>query len=819
MLKNTSIVAALFIMLGLTAPGAVFGQESEDDRMLALEEIVVTARKVGESIQEIPLSVTAFNAELIKEQQIVNIEDLVNFTPGVTINNEFGSRRSSAIRVRGVEPPNNTERNKGTASSFLDGIYLPGSSQWVGMNDIEQVEFVKGPQSAFFGRATFSGAVNYISKTPNINEWGVDVQAIIGTEGRLDLWASADGALIKDKLYIRASGRYYTYDGAWDNQPPANPNVDRPNAQYADTIGSQQSDTGSLTLFATPTDNLAIKFRYLKNKDDDGPGTQFIIAGENNNCGPFNGGTSDYYCGTLNSSLLTNGTSIDTAPNDDTRYRNEPGLDVENTFWSLNVDWDIGGSGYTLTSLSGGYKEETNEYKAQIPNELDVFVEWKDESFSQELRLASPTDRRFRWMLGAYYLDLQYYKTGQVGFPSPGPQGVFSRGQGRGAPGLFGVNPVNTNDVQNKAIFGSVNYDFTDQMTLSVELRREEETLELIGQSFVQEAMPLDSSTDALAIATAQPFGGATIPAKGKFTATLPRVILDYRWTEDTMTYISYSEGNNPGGFNPEVMQLEPTVAFPAFQAAVPGVGYTTKQAELTSYEFGIKHSLASGRGYINGAFYTMDWKNQLFGGFLRDGDSNGDGRYVAGSDRLGQQIDYNANGSTDIWGIELDGAYALNENWTISAGYAYSKTDIQEYNDTQNLRVLGDASAAGKEVAQSPNHMANLSLDFNMPAGDLFGQTDGEWFARWDTWYQSSTYTWTINLAKTEAAALHNFRAGWQNDRYSVAFWIRNVLDDDPVLASRRTTGSFLTGKLGYFVSLPEPRTFGVTLTGRFGR
>jgi outer membrane receptor protein involved in Fe transport len=101
------------------------------------------------------------------------------------------------------------------------------------------------------------------------------------------------------------------------------------------------------------------------------------------------------------------------------------------------------------------------------------------------------------------------------------------------------------------------------------------------------------------------------------------------------------------------------------------------------------------------------------------------------------------------------------------------------------------------------------------MPANAFGG--DGQWFARWDAWYQSESYTWTVNLAKTEAALMHNLRGGWMNDRYSVTAWIENVLDDDSVLASQRTTGSYATGTLGYHLSLPEPRTFGLTFAASF--
>jgi len=211
---KVSRMAMAMAAAGVVAPGLVFGQVSAGGD--SLEEIVVTARKVGESIQDIPLSVQAFTGEAIKKQQIVNIEDIVKFTPGVVIANETGSRRNSSVRFRGIEPPNNVQRNLQTSSAFIDGVYLSGSSQWVSMFDMERVEVVKGPQSAFFGRATFSGAINYISKTPG-NEFGGDIQAIVGDNGRQDIWVSAEGPIIEDKLAFRVSGRHYRYDGAFNN--------------------------------------------------------------------------------------------------------------------------------------------------------------------------------------------------------------------------------------------------------------------------------------------------------------------------------------------------------------------------------------------------------------------------------------------------------------------------------------------------------------------------------------------------------------------------------------------------------------------------
>ena len=772
---------------------------------LALEEIVVTARKRDESIQDIPLSVTAFGAEQLREQQITDVEDMLQFVPGVHMSNHTANRNNPAIRFRAIDPPSSV-RSTQTSSAFVDGVYLPGTSQWLSMNDVERVEIVKGPQSAFFGRATFGGAINFISRTPG-DEFGGDVNLILGDGGRADLWVSAEGPLVEDRLYVRASGRFYTYDGAWKNEHPT-----------GGDLGSQETNAGSITLYATPTEDLSIKFRHVRTVDDDGLAVQFLVKGENNNCGPFttNGvtGTATYYCGTLTRDLISNGISIDTSPVVDPIYKGDMGLDRTTELTSLNIDWDIGG--YTLSSVTGRYREDTEEMRELLTDELLVYLKWKDESWSQELRLSSPQDKRLRWMVGAYYLDLTYNNDGQSGFPCPGIGPWcrnFATGETyeRGGRGSFGVNPTVAEGVENQALFGSVAYDITEQLTVSLEFRYEEETL-ANASSVTQEAMPLDPNDP---IGTAQPFGGAEVDLTADFEAELPRIIVDYKVTDNTLLYGSYAKGNNPGGFNPEVIQMEPTVAFPAFNAS-EGIGYEVLQAELDAFEFGAKHTLANGRGYLNGAVYFMEWGNQRFRGFTQSVDSNGDGVFIEGSDRLGGQIDYNSNGSTDIWGFELTGSWAFNDNWRGMASYNFNSSDIKVYQDAVNRRVYGSGDASGFEVARSPDHAATFALDFNMPAAN-FWRGDGEWFARWDAWYQSETWTWVVNLAQTDSAVLQNLRGGWRNDSYSVTFWVENVTDDDSVLSSQRTTGSFLTRTLGYQLTLPEPRTFGVTLAASF--
>ena len=767
-----------------------------------MEEILVTARKIGESIQEIPLSISAFTSEDIEAQAIISIEDIANFTPGLHMSNVLASRNDPAVRFRGMDN-SNTVRDQQLASSFVDGIYLSGTSQWVSMNDIERVEVVKGPQSAFFGRATFGGAINYITKTPG-DEWDADVSLIAGQDGRLDLEGSVEGPIADGVLSYRLSARVYSYDGGVENEWPD-----------GDTLGAQETQALSLTLYATPTDNVAVRFRSVFSKDDDGAGQRFLQLASQNNCGPFfvpgsvPGVTAkNYYCGTITRAGLTGlalDTSVDLSTPGASWPKDKMGLEREVNLNSLDVTIELGD--YTVSSTTGTFKDKTQDMRELLPGELLVYSEWEDTSFTQELRLTSPQDRRLRWMLGAYYLDLTYGKrrsgfgcsSTQSFFCSPFLGGRFHGASARGAfGGAFGIGELLDPDttVTNKALFGSLSYDITEQLTLSVEVRTADEELDF-GETIVQEAPPGQT--------------GAEVSLNSTFSSTTPRVILDYKLNENTMLYASYAEGNNPGGFNNEIVGMAPAAA--KFFEDTFGVGPTVPEGVLDVYEAGVKHNFASGRGFINVGAYSMKWTNQRFQTFLTNVDSNGDGVFDE-NDVLGRQIDFSGAGNTDIYGTEWSAGYALTEAWRVQFAYNYNRTKIKRYLDAPFSQVFGYFDASDGELPRNPNNSATFSLAFNMPAGG----GEGEWFGRLDSFYQDSTFAWVHNLAQTEAALTSNLRGGWRNDRYTVTVWVENVTDSDAVLAARRFTSSFATGAIGFTMALPDPRQVGVTLQANFG-
>ena len=174
-------VAALAVPI---APPA-FGQS------VSLEEVVVTARKRDESLLDIPLTVSAFNAEEIERAGYSTISDLIAAVPGVTYESFEAEGRGDSASFRGVAT-NTGDPTLQNSSKFIDGVYVSGSLYTTLLGDIERVEVAKGPQSALFGRATFSGAINYITKKPT-NELEGNIRASLAEEDEYEFSASVSG--------------------------------------------------------------------------------------------------------------------------------------------------------------------------------------------------------------------------------------------------------------------------------------------------------------------------------------------------------------------------------------------------------------------------------------------------------------------------------------------------------------------------------------------------------------------------------------------------------------------------------------------------
>jgi outer membrane receptor protein involved in Fe transport len=228
-------------------------------------EIVVTARKRAESLQDVPVSVQAFTAEALEASNILNLEGIAAFSPGVQLFQNV-DRGYGQVFIRGLQntpPVGDTSRE--LASIFIDGIYFTGGVATINTDNIERVEIIRGPQSALFGRSTFSGAINFITKTPG-NELSADFAATVATYDEYWISGSINAPLIKDKLAARLSGRFRDFGGQYTN------------ALNGQALGEQQDLTVNGQLYFTPTDRFSAKFTASYTEQRDGPAAAMLVG-------------------------------------------------------------------------------------------------------------------------------------------------------------------------------------------------------------------------------------------------------------------------------------------------------------------------------------------------------------------------------------------------------------------------------------------------------------------------------------------------------------------------------------------------------------
>lgn len=718
----------------------------------ALGEIVVTARKRSESLQDIPLTITAVDSKKIEEAGIANVEQLTQFTPGWHFENA-GSRQGSAARIRGLDINTNNPTRQ-NASFFVDGIYFPGTIQSLDFNDIAQVEVIKGPQSALFGRQTFGGAINFTTKDPG-NQIETRITATAATMGYYDVSGSISVPLIEDRLFFRGSARYYSNEGPFTNSVTGG------------KLGAQESRNFNASLIARPTDTLELKLRYINIKDDDGAIATAQIGSNMLNCGPFGTGTRKFFCGEL---PVIKAFALNTvvAPN---RWNVEEfGFKRDADLFSAQGSWDFGG-GHTLTGSYAHYKDNNvdtidADLTAQPLYGLATFQNFRDNSF--EVRLSSPDDQRLRWLVGAYYYDGRFSQNAIYSF---GPD--FSTTPASQIPDVARA--------KNLAIFGSATFRILENLSMSGELRWQKDEVSNEGGQ-----------------------GAARRTLSGENKVVLPRVILDWKPTEDIMAYALFSQGNKPQQFNANIAGLTATQL--AFIAEEYGVGIALEEEKLNNYEFGLKTSWLDNRLTANFAVYQMDWQDQVSRVQV----------FRSPEDAAGQigQLDVAANsGSSRIRGVELESSFAVTPQLSLEGSFAFTDAKYTEFNSVYIEQVTGNADATGKQGPRFPKVQASFGASHTAPLTDDWNVT-----TRADLTYMGKRYTDESNLAWMGDYALVNARVSAHSEKIRVSLFVENLFNKQGFASAQRYRDLTAGGTpFAFAYTLLTPRRVGITTSVNF--
>lgn len=855
-----SVKMAALMVTALT-PVAAFAQDAAESEG-PLAEIVVTARKTAESLSDAPVSVSVVGAKQIEELGLNSIDDFARNATGISFSQAFGRStdrpviRGQSNVLAGVQAGVETG-----AAYFVDGIYYQGDIQGFDPNAIERVEIIKGPQSALYGRNTYAGAINYITKDPS-DEIEVSGRARLAEYAEREAAASISGPLFGDILGFRAGARYYEYGGQYRNQLTGK------------RVGDEESASAYLTLQLEPSDQLKLRTRISWQRDDDGPLPLFLQGAVDNNCKPgfrsprFRTGSpfvplspatlvstnnNQFYCGVIQPQpngvrLNTEGLNI----NPTLGFRDGTAFDgVRNTQTSVNniFDWDIGGSGWVFHAAVG-WRDNVNLFGTDSDHS-DAFVYFAgtaastlgtepafantnrddQEDLSVEARISSPRDKPIRILAGGYFFK-QKFQSVDITF-------------GSGTAGLaLGTNTSQYATIENQAVFGMVEWDITDQLNITAEVRHAEETKTTIDRASAAVAAGVATGifcageSGRIAQFSGGLPAGTTVPcqAAGKFTGTDPRITINYSTDGGMLIYGVFATGRKPGGFNG-------TAGVTATQQTGQDfINYLPEKSK--GGEIGVKFDALDRRVRVAlTGFYNELTNVQLTSAIPNP---NGTGALTS--------VVTNS-GDAETKGFELELTAAPVDDLTLNLGVSYVDAkftrgcDADEFIlnsgglrpnfDTRNPTPAGLAlcNIEGRRLPLGSPWLVNGTANWEADTG--MGGIKA--FAIGNFSYEASKYVQVDNLAETGDTFLVNARLGFRHDNWSVALFGRNLTDEDSITLATRwfdlrygagTTGlppaagvtfdgrpaQIETGSpRGFFANLRKGRTFGIEGTFNF--
>ena len=784
-------------LAGSVIAGAAHAQ-SQQQAEAALEEVTVTARKTTESILAVPLAVTAISAEQLEDRHIVDINDIATYTPGYTNQNQAVARNDRYYRqaiIRGVIP-GNALATRQAASIFVDGSLVFGGNI-DNLTDIDHVEIVKGPQSAYFGRGTFSGAINFVTRPPSLTDWGGKASVDVSSFKTTNISASVEGPVIEDKLAIRVGAYKYYTAGQYSN-------VGYPGY----TLGQRGTRSATGSFLAKPTEAFTVRGFASYTNDNDGlpANAEYTQSAYNCNGGAAPTSAFNYICGELpkvptstrfwNAYLDPNAYNriflgSPTVPNSVSyhgpAFPDHMGLTRKQFNARMSADYELP-AGYVISAngawdldkkgfLQAGQFIDTrgipNPSYTATNNTLPynyglVSGQAQDNDENTEARLTSPQTDRFKFMVGAnYFHDRSQSQTlsyGNTGFALANARSVF-------------VNHT-------YGVFGSATFDIWNGISIIGEARHQWED---IWQTTLAGVNPQFQNSD---------------------TSFTPRVILQYKSSDDMTIYTSYAEGTRPIEFNTNYFSLTATQ-----QAEI------TAQAKVTGLVPADRIRMAE----IGGKGLFMDGKLRLLAAIYK-------GRWTAR--HIPQTVSYtqanglqgaiqttSAGGIVDLQGIEIEGAYKATREITMEGTFGIADTNIKRTYSADALTLTGNPSPVGTSLPFYPRMTGNFAVTY---ARTIFDDYAG--FIRADYFYRGRMYDSEANLAWTPVSHKFNLSTGVERNGYKLEFYGKNLTDDrTPTSIARNgiavynAAGTQTATQSAIAVSLPDRPSYGVRVSAKF--
>ena len=845
--KRLTVAVSLAATTGIFLATASAPVHAQQEAGMLLEEIVVTARRREESLTDVPVAISVVSGDYIEEQGLLDQYDLVAELPSVQYD-QTRDRLGARPSIRGVSTTSQDALFQ-TASVFLDGMPLLGNSGNLKYAGVERVEVLRGPQSTAFGRATFAGAINYVSKDPGDTfESKFDLHT--SDLGRNLVGVSLSGP-ISDTLGFTLNANFDEFEGP-----------DEWVTSEGLPVGGESTDfvTGKLKFAPNDFFDMEVRMSYLRT-DDQLTTEGFISGAEQARCSNFTLPSGDlYFQGDFNCDISTSFPSGGQPRNRQPELEFTPGTrefyavqtysvldprvftERDRITAEFNFNLDNGSAIQILSSYNDEFLRRWDERDrsdamasvsfnaAGIPRVRGVSSRANPKGGPEQyldVRWDSAADGAVRWNVGASMFDYRYKL--QVHSQFAGVLlGLEDEGNA-GRPFLPGTQ----NDQASTAIgvYGGLQWDVSDRTTLSFEGRFQQDSI---------------TNTDFL----------SGLSFENVTESFQPRLALTQTLTEDWTLYSQFSSGTNPAGVN--TVFASPNVA--GSIAAAKAAGYITyddstfrafEEEKLTNFEVGLKGGALDNRLQLTAAVYVMKWEDRLQRANLdwtgsdpdpatglcadpqcwNDGTNNPDPNdttvYLDAETTSGGIVIPSED--ANLWGVELEGSYFMNANWSLRGFIALNNIEYDGYcapSPVNTFRYAPTATIAdgalfdcvdvsGNRIPQESDETALLNVTYRAPLGG----GSWEWVARGGVRYAGRQARDEMNILWYPAATTFQGSINFSNENWDIILFGNNLGNED----SPRSIGFGRDANQGSrrprnFVVLPRiPREVGARLSYNF--
>ncbi|MFK7977585.1 MAG: TonB-dependent receptor [Halioglobus sp.] len=762
--NKTLLAAGLLTAIGAPIANAQSG--------LVLEEVIVTAQKREQSVQDISATVNVVTGDVVDKFSVFSFEDIDQLTAGLTIQAPTGRNGTISLRGVGIDP------ESGTASVvdvYWNSVVVRPDNVLQAMYDLERLEVLRGPQGTLQGRTSPAGAIDMITRRPSWSEAEGYVQLSASDDKGFNGQVAYGAPIIEDVLAVRVAGLYETSEGAGIENLVTGTN-------------NPEDDTESvrITLSYAPTDTFTAHLTYQHHESETND-NQLLVGTDALGVRP-----------TL------------TLDDRETLFGTDAGTDLEYDLTTLNMTWEV--AGHEFTSITG-YNDSDKLSRQQnadragyntVPNSrTNQFSNTLVESFVQEFRIASLDNDFWDYMVGLYYIDQD-------------TETLFSATRSLEQPAVNGIIFTTVGDIpvgnEEISLYTFHKLYLTEATQLEVGLRYSEFDRSRAANVRFGEFLALPDAVSAFApviMASSMITGISEENQQEDSDAITGSLTLRHELNDDTSVYASYNRGYRPGGIS---IVPTPNVAF------LPNGenDLLHGEEESDSLEIGFKSRLLDGAATLNGAIFHQEYDGYF--GFKR-------GLQVlnASGNPVGLTGGIIYNGDATITGIDLEGQILLSEQLSAGASLSYVQAEwdgAQEpCNDREPGEVLGFCDVDGENVADQPEFSFSANAEYFIP-------TDGM------EWYIRGLYKYVGERDNNDAAAgllgvsdefdayhsLNLFTGVRSVDaKWDVSVWAKNFFDDDTIIREEGPDGTDITASGGSYrlINTVQPRTIGIT--GRY--